>query len=48
MPAQCFELEGLLNVLDRRGLVLKAEVLEEMGYFLAGACLAMIWSLILS
>ncbi len=28
--AQAFQLEALLNVLERRGVVWKAEVLEEM------------------
>ncbi len=28
--AQSFELEALLNVLDRKGLIVKAEVLEEI------------------
>ena len=28
--AQAFQLEALLNVLDRKGVITKAEVLEEM------------------
>ncbi len=28
--AQAFELEALMNVLERRGLIVKAEVLEEI------------------
>ncbi len=30
VPAQAFEFEALLNVLERRGLIAKAEVLEEI------------------